>query len=61
MRDTEGFDILHNNVLRTFRDRKETAHETARFAKSRNRGDIVEIVDRATGEKRIMLEDARTG
>ena len=48
MRDNEGFDILHNGVPRTFRDLKETAHEAARFAKSRAKGDIIEIADRLT-------------
>ena len=58
MRDNEGFDILHNGVPRTFRD---TAYEAARFAKSKAPGDIIEIVDRSTGTKLIMLEDGRTG
>jgi hypothetical protein len=61
MRDSEGFDILHNNVPRTFRDRKEIAYEAARFAKAKHRADIIGIVDRATGEKRIILGDGRTG
>jgi hypothetical protein len=45
MPDSEGFQILHNVVPRTYRDNKETAYEAARFAKSRSRGDVIEIVD----------------
>jgi hypothetical protein len=61
MPDSEGFQILHNGVPRTYRDNKETAYEAARFAKSRSRGDVIEIVDCSTGAKLIMLEDGRTG
>ena len=61
MRDNEGFDILHNGVPRTFRDMKATAYEAARYAKSKAKGDIIEIVDRATGTQLVMLEDGRTG
>jgi hypothetical protein len=43
------------------RDKKETAYEATRFAKARNKGDIIEIVDRSTGAKIIMLEAGRTG
>ena len=48
-------------VPRTFRDNRETAFEAARYAKSKAMGDIIEIIDRATGAKLIMLEDGRTG
>jgi len=61
MRDNEGFVILHNGVPRTFRDSKATAYEAARFAKSKAKGDIIEIIDRATGTRIVMLEDGRTG
>jgi len=61
MRDNEGFEILHNGVPRTFRDRKDTAYDAACFAKSKAPGDIIEVVDRSTGAKVIMLEDGRTG
>ena len=61
MRDNEGFHILHNGVPRTFRDNRETAFEAARFAKARTKGEIIEIVDRSTGQKLVMLEDGRTG
>jgi hypothetical protein len=61
MRDGDGYQILHNGVPRTFRDKRETAFEAARFAKSWARGEIIEIVDRSTGTKLVMLEDGRTG
>jgi hypothetical protein len=61
LRQNEGFDILHNGVPRTFRDVKANAYAAARFAKSRNPGDIIEIVDRSTGAKLITLADGRTG
>jgi hypothetical protein len=51
--DTTAFPLLsrHENV----------AYEAARFAKERAKGDIIEIVDLATGTKIVMLEDGRTG
>jgi hypothetical protein len=49
MRADQGFDILHNGVPRTFRDQKAMAYEAARFAKTQNPADIIEIVDRANG------------
>ena len=61
MRDDEGFEIRHNGVPRTFRDRRDTAFEAARFAKANAPGDIIEIVDRSTGAKLIMMADGRTG
>ena len=57
MRDGQGYEILHNGVPRTFRDRRETALEAAQFAKSRAKGDIIELRDRATGEKLVMLAE----
>lgn len=56
-----GFDILINGAPRTFRDRKDTAYEAARFLKSKHLREIVEIVDRSTGQKSVMLEDGRLG
>ena len=56
MRDDEGYIILHNGVRRTFRDKRETAFEAARYAKSKAKGELIEIVDCATGAKLIMLE-----
>lgn len=61
LRDDEGYDILHNGQRRSFRDTKDAAYEAARFGKSRAVGDIIEIVDRSTGAKLLMLEDGRTG
>ena len=61
MRENEGFEIRHNGVPRTFRDNRETAFVAARFAKDRHRNDLIEIVDRSTGTKLVMLADGRTG
>ena len=61
MRDGQGFEILHNGVPRTFRDKRETVFEAARYAKGKARGDIIEIRECATGTKLVMLEDGRTG
>ena len=60
MRETEGFDILHNGVPRTFRDRKDMAYEAARFAKTQNPTDLIELVDRSNGTKVVMLANGRT-
>jgi len=38
MRDGQGYEVLHNGVPRTFRDKRETALEAAQFAKSRAKG-----------------------
>lgn len=51
LRPDEGCDILHNGVVRTFRDVKENAYAAARYAKSRNPLEIIEIRDRSTGRK----------
>jgi hypothetical protein len=56
-----SFDILINGTPRTFRDRKDTAYEAARFLKSKNPRDVVEILDRSTGLKSVMLIDGRLG
>lgn len=61
MRDNEGYDIVHNGVHRTFRDRKDFALEAARYGKSRHPEEIIEIVDRSTGQKLVMFADGRTG
>ena len=57
----QGYEILHNGVPRTFRDRRETALEAARFAKSNAKADIIELRDFATGEKFVMLADGSVG
>jgi hypothetical protein len=38
-----------------------TVLEAAQFAKSRAKGDIIELRDCATGEKLVMLTDGRVG
>ena len=57
MGDGQGYQILHNVVPGTFRDRRETAFEAAQFAKSQAETDIIELRDCATGEKLLMLAD----
>jgi hypothetical protein len=43
----EGDEIRHNGVSLSFRDVKAAAYDpAARYAKSGNWGDIIEIVDR---------------
>jgi hypothetical protein len=54
MRDDEGYIILHNGVRRTFRDKRETPFEAARYAKSKAKGELIEIVDCSTEAKLIM-------
>jgi hypothetical protein len=61
MSSNQGYEILHNGVPRTFRDRRDTALEAARFAKSKAKGDIIELRDCATGEKLVMLAAGRVG
>jgi len=56
-----GFDILINGTPRTFRDRKDAAYEAARLLKTQNPRDVVEIVDRSTGLKSVILPDGRVG
>jgi len=60
MREDEGFDILHNGVPRSFRDQKAMAYEAARFAKTQNPADLIEIVDRSNGTRMVMLANGRT-
>jgi hypothetical protein len=60
MRENEGFDILHNGLSRTFRDQKAMAYEAARFAKTQNPADLIQILDRSTWERLIMLANGRT-
>jgi hypothetical protein len=54
------FEIRHNGIPRSYRDVKSVAHEAARFAKERFKGDIIEIVDMADGSNVVMLQDGRT-
>jgi hypothetical protein len=60
MRENEGFDILQNGVPRTFRDSKDMAYEAARFAKTQNPADLIEIIDRSNRTKSVMLASGRT-
>jgi hypothetical protein len=60
LRDDEGFDVLINGVVRTFRDRKIAGYEAGRVIKRKHRGDIIEVRDRSTANKVVMLEDGRT-
>jgi hypothetical protein len=55
----EGFDIIVNGVVRTFRDQRDAAYDAARTLKSRQPKDFVEVFDRATGAKLIVFEDGR--
>jgi hypothetical protein len=55
-----NYEVRHNGVLRSYRDEKSVAYEAARFAKERAKGDIIEIVELATGAKLLMLADGRT-
>jgi hypothetical protein len=55
--DVEGFEILVNGLVRTFRDQREAAYDVARYIKIRYPKDFVEVLDCATGIKLIVLED----
>jgi len=59
MPDSEGFDIIVNGVVRTFRDQREAAYDAARYSKSATHKDFVEVLDHATGAKLIVFEDGR--
>lgn len=62
MPDTKlGFDILINGTPRTFRDRKDTAYDAARLLKSNNPKELIEVMDRSTGQRSVMLADGRLG
>ena len=62
MRDAKtGFEIRVNGIPRTFRDRRDMASDAARLLKSKNAKELVEILDRSTGRKAVMLEDGRLG
>jgi hypothetical protein len=56
---TKGYSILVKGAPRTFRDRRETAHDAARVIKSRWPNDRIEIVDEASGNKQAVLPDGR--
>jgi hypothetical protein len=52
--------LATNGMPRTFRDQKAMAYEAARFAKTQNPADLIEIVDRSNGTKMMMLANGRT-
>ena len=59
--ESEGYDILINAEVRTFRDVWEYAYDAARNLKNqaRHRNDVIEIRHRSNGQKQIVLEDGR--
>ena len=61
LREDEGFKLLIDGVQRTFRDVKASAYDAARELKRSNRNSIIEVRDRSSDAKLIMLEDGRTG
>ena len=60
MQDNQGFEILINGTPRTFRDHQQPALEAARIIKKKNRSELVEVLDRSTGTRVVVLEDGRT-
>jgi hypothetical protein len=56
---SEGFDIILNGMVRTFRDQRLAAYDAARYLKTRHPKDFVEVLDRATGTKLIVFEGGR--
>jgi hypothetical protein len=59
LREDEGFDLLVDGKDRTFRDLRETAYAAGRELKRLNRMSVIEIRERETGKKQIVLEDGR--
>jgi hypothetical protein len=59
VRDNEGYEIQHDSIARSFRDTKEAAYAAAIFAKQRCPGEIIYLIDRATGTKMQVLPDGR--
>jgi hypothetical protein len=54
------FEISIDGVLRTYRDRKDIALESAKFLKSRNPNSVVKLKDLQTGEEIVVAFSART-
>ena len=48
------FEISIDGVLRTYRDRKDIALESAKFLKSRNPNSVVKLKDLQTGEELVV-------
>jgi hypothetical protein len=59
MPGNDGFQIIVNGVVRTFRDRRDAAYQAARYLKGRYPKDFVEVLDCATDTKLIVFEDGR--
>ena len=59
MPGNEGFGVVVNGVIRSFRDQREVAYDAARYLKTRHPKDFVEVLDRAAGTKLIVFEDGR--
>jgi hypothetical protein len=56
-KDSDGFDIIVNGTLRTFRDREDMAHDAARQLAGRKGNDPVTVRTRATGETLTIATD----
>lgn len=59
LREDEGFDLLVDSRVRTFRDEYANALGAARELKARNRKCVIHIRTRANGHTIEMLEDGR--
>lgn len=56
-----SYTILIDGIMRSSRDRKETAHQAAMYLKGRNKDSIVQIRDDQTGELVMVMPDGRIG
>jgi hypothetical protein len=59
-RDDEGYFAMVDGVNRTFSDDKLGAYQIVLELKRRNPRSKIEIKDRSTGNRTVMLEDGRT-
>jgi hypothetical protein len=60
LREDEGYDILVNRVHLTFADLKDSAYQRVRnFDGGICKHDIVEIRERSSGIKVVMMSDGR--
>jgi hypothetical protein len=57
--ENEGFEIIVNGVVRSFRDQREAAYDAARYLKIRHPKAFVEVLNRVTGTELIVFEDGR--
>jgi hypothetical protein len=60
-RQAPGFEILVDNVPRTFRDHKDTALAAGRILKAKHRNAVIEIRNETTGARQVVFEDGRLG